>query len=265
MAQPGRGYGVIPASRIEQGMNDSQKIANRNGALLEIARQAPSSRAIAAPLPDDWRQTKPPEFVHALERAAQRHDVPLEMLARMMYQEGKFGERVSLKPDWDQFHTTLPVGLAQMTTQTYNELVQRAELRGDVDRVKELKGFSPMNPDYAFDAAGEHLAYLYRRLGSWPAAAAAYNDSLDYVRNWLDGEIKNKVTDPVNRRALINGRIYDKWQEMMNYVANAMQKTGPSPKTGDLYAGGSSVRYEPGFRVAKAIQTPPYHDTKENP
>jgi hypothetical protein len=78
-------------------------------------------------------------------------------------------------------------------------------------------------------------------------------------------EEHDKVTDPFKRKTLINGRVSDKWQEMMNYVANAMQKTGPSPKTGDLYAGGSSVRYEPGFRVAKAIQTPRYHDTKENP
>jgi hypothetical protein len=212
-------------------------------------------------LPDDWRQTKPPEYVNALDRAAQRHDVPIDVLARQMYQEGKFGERRDLRTDWDHVNKTLPVGLAQMTTQTFNELTERAKLRGDFDRVRELQGFSPMNPDYAFDAAAEHLAHSYRRLGSWPAAAAAYNYSLDYFDKWLKGS--SDVRDPATMK---DASGYDKWKEITNYVSNAFQNIGPNPQTGDIYARRSSnSRFERGFKVAGSIELPPLHDTKENP
>jgi hypothetical protein len=262
MTRPGRGYGVLSMSDIERGMKEPlQRSINRNQALIEIASHPPSPGAIREPLPEDWRQTKPPEYVHALDRAAQRHDVPIDMLARQMYQEGKFGERRDLRTDWDHIRKTLPVGLAQMTTETFDELAQRAKLRGDIERVKELRGFSPTNPDHAFDAAAEHMAYLYRRLGSWPAAVAAYNYTPDYFEKWLKGSIG--VKDP---SAMKDASGYDKWKEITNYVSNAFQNIGPNPQTGDIYARRSSAsRFERGFKVADSIKLPAFHDEKENP
>jgi hypothetical protein len=101
MAQPGRGYGSVSQDKIEWGMSPTQKSINRNQALLEIASQPPPSEAIAAPLSIDWRQEKSPDIVGALDRAAQRQDVPPDVFARQMYQEGKFNEGNALRRAWD--------------------------------------------------------------------------------------------------------------------------------------------------------------------
>ena len=85
-AQPGRGYGELPQSQLEQNLSADQKRANREQALHELAQQPPPRGTTL--LPDDWERTKPSEVVDDIRRAAQRHGVPTDLLARLLYRRG---------------------------------------------------------------------------------------------------------------------------------------------------------------------------------
>jgi soluble lytic murein transglycosylase-like protein len=149
-------------------------------------------------LPDDWQRTKPSEVVDEITRAAQRHEVPVQTLARVLYQEGKFGEpnhqilRSSPNPD-------RAVGLAQITQSKLNIMRRLAIDRGDVVRALELKHYSLADREQAFDVAAEILAYQRRLLGSWHASVAAYNVGENFVDDWLAGRDRSEpyeVYDP---------------------------------------------------------------------
>jgi hypothetical protein len=248
---PGGGYGTVSQNQIERGMSPVQKQVNRSQALLEFAGRPLAPGVVTARLPDDWEQTKPWDVVDDLKRAAQRHNVPLLPFARMMYQEGKFNEPENLDPRhplvWESTNPDRPIGWAQMTARTLDDLTKRARARGDTARATELEGYSLANREQAFDAAAEYFAYIYRSTRSWPAAAAGYNIGPDYMQRWLTND--PALPDPINLKTVIKGKdgnpikdkygnvqVHDRWKDMTNYVANAFRNFPTSPQVSGRYA-----------------------------
>jgi hypothetical protein len=251
MSQPGRGYGQVAQDEIErdastgQPMTQAQKAINRGQALREIARLPVPSDPRITPLPDGWERTKPSEIVDDIKRAAQRHGVPIQLFARLLYQEGKFNEPGRVHPPivWSSPNARQPLGLAQMTTETLNELKRLARTRGDTARARELDGFSLADRAQAFDAAAEHLAYQHRLLGSWHAAVAGYNRGHSWMAHWLTGLEPNKdFRAPEGSQA--------SWNQMTNYLRIIFRGAAEDAQTADMYEPGN-VRT--GVRVAPQV------------
>ncbi len=100
-----------------------------------------------------WRP--PAQYAGLIADAEQRHGIPTDMLARLLYQESHY------RQDIISGAKTSPVGaqgIAQFMPATAQEL-----------------GIDPLNVPQAIDAAGRYLARLYRALGNWSEALAAYN------------------------------------------------------------------------------------------
>ena len=224
--EPGRGYSKRDQAETEKGMTRDQIRINRDQAVRELARQ-PLTReqeAKSAPLPEDWEKTKPADIVDEIKRAAERHGVPIQLLARLLYQEGKFNEPDKLKKPLLMASSSpkMPVGYAQMTRETFEDLKRRARERGDKDRAAELAGYSLANREQSFDAAAEQLAYLHRLMGgSWPKAVVGYNYGTGIWR-WFDGQ-----------NVEISTR---KWNELKGYLAFALRGAAEGPQTADAYA-----------------------------
>lgn len=95
ISEPGRGYGKVPQATIERDMKDEEKRINRAQALLELAGRPLPPDAIRVPLPDDWERTKPSEIVDDIRRAAERHGVPIQLLARFIRKASSTSARIS--------------------------------------------------------------------------------------------------------------------------------------------------------------------------
>ena len=96
--------------------------------------------------------------------AAERHDLPPEFLARLIWTESRF-DPGAVSPKGAQ-------GVAQFMPGT-------AKLRGLAD---------PFDPAQAIPASAAYLAELRRRFGNLGLAAAAYNSGEARVARWLKGE-----------------------------------------------------------------------------
>ncbi|MGH6754794.1 MAG: transglycosylase SLT domain-containing protein, partial [Bradyrhizobium sp.] len=202
--EPGRGYGKIPQAQIEKGMTPVQIRINRDQAFRELTRQplTPKQVADGSPLPDDWETTKPADVVDAIRRAAERHGVPTQMFARLLYQEGKFNEKDKLREPlvMDSDRRFKAIGYAQMNKNTLEDLIRRAKARGADARAVELETYSLGNFRQAFDAAAENLALNYKLTGgSWPQAVAAYNVGAGDLVSWLKGGQKDPIDFSVNK------------------------------------------------------------------
>jgi hypothetical protein len=251
--KPGRGYGTLPQRQIEQGMSKLQKQINRDQAFRELTRQPLTGDEARYALPDDWETTKPADVVDDIKRAAERHGVPPQLLARLLYQEGKFGEvargRAPLVMDSNKRHE--PIGYAQMTRTTFEDLIDRATKRGDTARAEELKKYSLADRAQSFDAAAEQLTYLYRLLGgSWPKAVAAYNVGPTAMWSWFDAQQDPKDKDGVQSdprffatrttdkygKPLPENQLKqtDKWQEMSAYLRMILRGAAEDPVTSDM-------------------------------
>lgn len=109
-----------------------------------------------------WRP--PAKYADLIRQAEQRHGIPADMLARLLYQESRYREDIITG------RVRSPVGamgIAQFMPAT------AAEMRID-----------PLNPAQAIDAAGRYLRQLYTRFGNWSEALAAYN--------WGQGNVARK-------------------------------------------------------------------------
>lgn len=253
--RPGRGYGTLPQRQIEQGMSKLQKQINRDQAFRELTRQPLTADEARYALPEDWETTKPADVVDDIKRAAERHGVPLQLLARLLYQEGKFGEvargRAPLVMESSSRHQ--PIGYAQMTRTTFEDLIDRARRRGDTARAEELKKYSLADRAESFDAAAEQLAYLYRLLGgSWPKAVAGYNVGPTAIWSWFDAAeqdpndkdgVRNdprffatRTTDKYGK-PLPESQLKqtDKWKEMSAYLRMVLRGAAEDPATSDMY------------------------------
>lgn len=148
------------------------------------ADDADAGLGIAQPLPQDpsptfmesivstvvrtfqtWRP--PAQYAPAIALAEDTYSIPRDLLARLLYQESRW------RADIISGATRSPVGalgIAQFMPDTAAEM-----------------GIDPLNPRQAIDAAGRYLARLYRSLGSWSQALAAYNWGIGNVqRRGLD-------------------------------------------------------------------------------
>lgn len=122
------------------------------------------------PLPSDWEGTLTkanPNYLKWTKAAADKHGIPPELLARLLYKESTY-DRNRVSPRGAK-------GIAQLMP----------------DAVKDL-GFDPKTFDYfnaekSINAGAAHLAKYYRRFGDWPKTVAAYNMGDAGLRGWLDG------------------------------------------------------------------------------
>lgn len=272
---PRRGYGTIPQADIERGMTELQKKINRDQAFRELTRQPLTAEEARNALPDDWESTKPVDLVDEITRAAERHGVPVQLLARLLYQEGKFGERDKLRKPLVMHSTNphQPIGYAQMNKITLEDLKARARLRGDTKRAQELAAYSLANREQSSDAAAEQLAYLYRLMGgSWPKAVAAYNVGPTGLKNWFDAQQNGNDKDDQKNdprffaaRRSRNGKPIppaewkptNKWtDEIPAYLRYILRGAAEDPATSDMYDYQSPRQYRARDPIPRRVVPP---------
>ncbi len=176
-------------------------IEERRAELDRLARIKTSPRPTDKQfMPEDWERRLSKETLAALDASAKRHDVPRELLARVLWQESGFKE---------DSNRNKPVGRAKGIAGLEDgpkgvkaELQRLAGLKGDQARVRELQGLDIMNASQAVDMAAEYLRSLYERGGrTWPGAVAAFNFGPTDFANWISGR-----RDPTKSRS-------GKWSE----------------------------------------------------
>lgn len=143
-----------------------------------VAQEAAKSAAPQPPSADDICRT--------LEQAAAENGLPVEFLARVIWQESRFNARAISRKGAQ--------GIAQFMPQT-------AEWRGLAD---------PFDPIEAVRYAAGFLRDLRNRYGNLGLAAAGYNAGTGRVREWLAGH----RTLPSETRAyvaIITGWTADEW------------------------------------------------------
>jgi soluble lytic murein transglycosylase-like protein len=123
-------------------------------------------------LPDNWQaflEGIDPRYAAWTRAAAERNNIPPELLARLLYQESKY-DKNSVSPNRTAF------GIAQLTP-------------GAVKSVgRDPRTFNYYyDPQAAIDAGAAYLALQYRRFSNWPKAVAAYNAGGGRVEGWLQG------------------------------------------------------------------------------
>lgn len=154
-------------------------------ALDEVAREPGLDRFDAIPLPP--RRAIPHAIVcEALAAAAERNDVPVPFLVRLIWQESGFNQN-AVSPVGAQ-------GVAQFMPETASE-------RGLDD---------PFNPLQAVRASARMLRHLIDRFGNLGLAAAAYNAGPKRVQDWLNrhGNLPQETRDYVQR---ITGLSAEAW------------------------------------------------------
>lgn len=107
-----------------------------------------------------WRP--PAKYAAAIAAAEAAHGLPVDMLARLLWQESRYRE------DIIKGRVRSPagaLGIAQFMPATAREL-----------------GIDPLDPAQAIPAAGGYLARLFRMFGNWSEALAAYNWGMGNVQ-----------------------------------------------------------------------------------
>jgi len=116
-----------------------------------------------------WR---PPEKYAGMIRAAEAaHGLPVDMLARLLWQECRYREDIITGAVRSPAGA---LGIAQFMPATAREL-----------------GIDPLNPAQAIPAAAQYLARLFRMFGNWSEALAAYN--------WGMGNVQRRGLDAAPR------------------------------------------------------------------
>lgn len=112
---------------------------------------------------------EPPErarvYLPVIEQAAEAHNLPDGLLARLLYEESRYRTDVVVG------HTISPrgaAGIAQLMPGTAADL-----------------GVDPTNPVCSIHAAARYLAWLHDQTGGWRDALAAYNWGVGNV--WRHG------------------------------------------------------------------------------
>lgn len=104
----------------------------------------------------------PEQYRGAIAQAEAANGIPSGLLARLLWQESRY------RADIISGATRSPVGavgIAQFMPATAAEW-----------------GVNPLDPFQSIDGAGRYLAWLYRRLGGWAEALAAYNWGIGNVQ-----------------------------------------------------------------------------------
>lgn len=142
---------------------------------------APAKDAPAAAHP-----ATPDDICHAIERGAAENGLPVEFLARVIWQESRFNAQAVSRKGAE--------GIAQFMPST-------AGSRGLAD---------PFDPIAALGEAASYLGDLRKQFGNLGLAAAGYNAGPGRVSAWLDGKrgLPSETRDYV---AIITGWTADQW------------------------------------------------------
>jgi soluble lytic murein transglycosylase len=143
-------------------------------------------------LPDNWEEFLggiDPRYAAWTRAAAERNNIPPELLARLLYQESKYGKN-AVSPSRTAF------GIAQLT-------------HGAVKSVgRNPHTFNYYDPQASIDAGAAYLAQQYRQLKNWPKAVAAYNLGSNGLQGWLEGDGDDPSARPITK--------YPSWWREMN-------------------------------------------------
>ena len=136
-------------------------------------RRHPTTRATRSRnlLPDNWQAFLggiDPRYAAWTRAAAERNNIPPELLARLLYQESKY-DKNSVSPN------RKALGIAQLTPDALRSVG------------RDPRTFNYYDPQAAIDAGAAYLAQQYRRFSNWPKAVAAYNAGGGKVEGWLQG------------------------------------------------------------------------------
>jgi hypothetical protein len=123
---------------------------------------------------------------HTVEEAAAENQLPVNFLARVIWQESRFNAR-AVSPKGAE-------GIAQFMPQT-------ADFRGLAD---------PFDPIASLKNAASYLGDLRRQFGNLGLAAAGYNAGPGRVRDWLDGK-RALPSETRNYVAIITGWTAAEW------------------------------------------------------
>ena len=101
-----------------------------------------------------------------LAAAEKRYGIPSGMLARLAWQESRFRDDIV---SGRTVSSAGAMGIMQIVTRWH-------------------PGVDPLNPAQAIDYAGQFLARLYKKFGTWELALKAYNWGEGNLVKWLRGE-----------------------------------------------------------------------------
>ncbi len=119
---------------------------------------------------------QPPEtarpYLNSIEQVEQRHNMPQNLLARLIYQESRYRQDIITGKT---VSSAGAIGIAQIVPRWHPDV-------------------NPLNPEESIHYSGKYLNHLQRQFGDWPTALAAYNWGPGNVskaqkrhgKNWLD-------------------------------------------------------------------------------
>lgn len=142
----------------------------------------------------NWKTGEYPKYASAIRDAEQRHGIPTDLLARLLYQESRY------RADVIAGYKRSPVGalgIAQFmpaTAAEYGLTLVPFTYQGNATQTYD--------PFASINAAGRYLRVLYNQFGDWRTALTAYN--------WGPGNVVKWQRD-------VDARIVP--QETRNYVA----------------------------------------------
>jgi hypothetical protein len=162
----------------EPAKNDANPSQNKQPT-AEPAKNKPSPAKKA-------QQTTAEDICDTVERAAAENQLPVNFLARVIWQESRFNARAVGRKG--------AKGIAQFMPET-------ADLRGLAN---------PFDPISSLENAARYLGDLRKRFGNLGLAAAGYNAGPGRVREWLDGG-RVLPSETRNYVAITTGWTADEW------------------------------------------------------
>jgi soluble lytic murein transglycosylase-like protein len=112
-----------------------------------------------------WRP--PAQYADAIAQAEAANGIPRDLLARQLWQECRYNPAII---DGSRRSPVGAIGIAQFMPATAAQF-----------------GIDPTDPFQSIQAAGQYMAQLYARFGTWAQALAAYN--------WGMGNLSRKGLD----------------------------------------------------------------------
>jgi len=220
----------IPVSRIDLLSNEDN--APGRPAVSELSNAPDPKDTGVAPI-------KPQEVLtgqvcEQLAAAAQQHGLPVDFLARLIWQESRFNPR-AVSPVGAQ-------GLAQFMPRTAAEYGLQ----------------NPFDPLAALPASARFLRVLHDQFGNLGLAAAAYNAGAGRIQNWLArrGKLPEETRNYVK---IITGQPPEKWiaEDKKIDLALALPARAPCEGVGGLSRTKESASIAVNLTdgVAKIIQT----------
>jgi hypothetical protein len=158
----------------------ARRQATWDGILRTPPRIEPGDRAQPTLLPDDWEKEANKEnanYAQWIKEAAEREHIPVVLLARLFYKESVFRAA--------EGSTQGAKGLAQLTP------VALQEMNKDMGLKLDPNTFKYYDPKTSIDTGAAYLAHLYRKMGDWPGAVAAYNGGWVKIFQWLNAAVSD--------------------------------------------------------------------------